>query len=262
MPLASSKAARTSWNAASSAPPHSEVTRIEPSPASRSAAPPPLAPGSPSSLHAASVSTATMAGARIRYFRIGSSTCSVNAGHARVGLGSGRTVGAASVPPPAWSLVVRRSLPGEGLLRFRVEDVQLVHRHRQLHLVSDAHLRLGGQQRDDLVPLGLGVDELLVAEVLDDVDLGWEAYGIALLAVGDLDVLRTEADEHVRTVRARVSGLGLLARQLELYATEKQILAFGFRRREVHGRRADEAGDEDVDRVVVQLLWHADLLED
>src|SRR5918995_3401824 len=195
MPLASSKAARTSWNAASSAPPQREVTRIEPSPSSRSAGAP-LAPGSSPSPHAARVSTATMAGARNRDFRMGSSTCSVSMGTRPLRLDVRN---------------VRGPLPGQRLLRIRVEDVQLLHRHREVDGVTDTDLLVRWQQRHDLVPLGLCVDELLVPEVLDHVDLGREANGVALLAVGKLDVLRTEADEHVGAVGARVGGPGLLS---------------------------------------------------
>ena len=82
--------------------------------------------------------------------------------------------------------------------------MQLVHRDRELHLVADSDLSVRRQERHDLVALSLRVNELLVAEVLDDVDLGREAHRAGLLAVGELDVLGPEADQHVRSVRSRL----------------------------------------------------------
>ena len=43
---------------------------------------------------------------------------------------------------------------------------------RELDVLAGLHLLVRWHQGDDLVALGLGMDELLVAQVLDDVDLG------------------------------------------------------------------------------------------
>jgi len=43
--------------------------------------------------------------------------------------------------------------------------------NREYDLLAGLHLLVRRHQGDDLVALGLGVDELLVAQVLDDVDL-------------------------------------------------------------------------------------------
>ena len=75
------------------------------------------------------------------------------------------------------------------------------------------------------------VDELLVAEVLDDLDAGREGSAVAA-RVPDLDVLGPEADEHA-----------VLAEPLDHVPP---------RRRSSKG--ADEAADEDVGRARVQLL--------
>ena len=56
-------------------------------------------------------------------------------------------------------------------LRLRVENMKLVRMNREVDLLAGLHLLVRWHQRDDLVALGLRMDELLVAEVLDDVDL-------------------------------------------------------------------------------------------
>src|SRR5207244_11317098 len=66
----------------------------------------------------------------------------------------------------------------EVLLGLRVENVQLVAGDRKLHLVPDAHFLVGRDERDDLVALGLGAEELFVAEVLDDVHLRRQPDGV------------------------------------------------------------------------------------
>src|SRR5262245_43256773 len=45
-------------------------------------------------------------------------------------------------------------------LRLRIEDVELLHRYGELHLLARLHLLFRRDQGDDLVSLGLGVDEL------------------------------------------------------------------------------------------------------
>src|SRR5204862_4661334 len=82
----------------------------------------------------------------------------------------------------------------EAFLGFRIEHVQLVVRDRELDLVADLDLAVARDKSHDLVALDLRVQQLLVAEVLDDVHVRGEAHRTVARAVGDLQVLRPEAD--------------------------------------------------------------------
>ena len=59
----------------------------------------------------------------------------------------------------------------ETQLRLGVENVQLVRMNREHDVLAGLHLLVRWHQGDDLVALRLGMDELLVTQVLDDVDL-------------------------------------------------------------------------------------------
>src|SRR5918999_433060 len=167
MPLSSVNAASTASNAVASAPPHRDVTSMLPSP---SAPPPPSPPPSP-------------------------------------GL---------AAPPPPPSPSPSPSPPARGsmalgglderLLALGIEDVQLVERDGEVDLVADAHLLLGWQEGNDLGALGLCVDQLLVAQVLHHVNTRRDAHRLSL-TVGNLDVLRSEADEQVGALGALASDL-------------------------------------------------------
>src|SRR5256885_961931 len=74
-----------------------------------------------------------------------------------------------------------------------------------------------------------------------------------------LEVFGRKADQQVAAAFLR-SGFCANARELEGRASELERAVVGFRGCEVHGRRADERSDEDVDRVVVELGRAADLL--
>src|SRR5205085_1656230 len=65
---------------------------------------------------------------------------------------------------------------GQAQLRLRVEDMQFVDVDRKLDFVACRHLLVRWYERNDLVSLGLPVDQLFVAEVLDDVDAGRNAH--------------------------------------------------------------------------------------
>jgi hypothetical protein len=56
-------------------------------------------------------------------------------------------------------------------LGLGIKDMKLVRMNREVDFLSGLHLLVRRHQGDDLVALGLGMDELLVSEVLDDVDL-------------------------------------------------------------------------------------------
>ena len=56
-------------------------------------------------------------------------------------------------------------------LGLGIEYVKLVRVNREFDFLAGLHLLVRWHQGDNLVALGLGMDELLVAQVLDDVDL-------------------------------------------------------------------------------------------
>src|SRR5918996_4390055 len=262
-PVSSSQGATIAWKLSSSAPPQTARTETVSPAKSPSPSPPGLAPSPSPAGHAVSTSIATMNGVTNRKLRIRFLHLLLVRGarHAFHRFCAGR--GAIVAAPAARLRLCPAGLSArQCLLRFGIEDVKLLHGYGERDGVADADLLVGRQQGHDLVALGLGVDELLAAEVLDDVHLGREAHRVIFSAVRQHDVFRPEADEHVRAVGTGVGRAGLVAREHQLGAAEDEVLALGRRGREVHGRRADEPGDEDVHRVVVELLRRAHLLEE
>src|SRR5439155_21160928 len=82
-------------------------------------------------------------------------------------------------------------------LGLRIEDMKLVRMNRELDFRAGLHLLVRWHQGDDLLALGLGMDQLPVAQVFDDVDLGRDVdRTYAALAV-QLEVFRAEADQQV-----------------------------------------------------------------
>ena len=70
-------------------------------------------------------------------------------------------------------------------------------RDREHDLVVHLHPLVRGDERDDLMAFGLCVDQHLVAEVLDDLDLGLDVRGSRSGVAVQLQVLRTETDQYV-----------------------------------------------------------------
>ena len=144
--------------------------------------------------------------------------------------------------------------------RLAVEHVQLVDRQLERHDVAGADAVRGVDDRDDLGALDRHVEQLLVAEVLDDVGRALDGRHQPR-HLAELEVLRTEAHDrlgaHVR------QGLAVLVGQREVEPALVQLGLPGAHRDldEVHRRAADEAGHEPVLGVVVQVLRGADLLE-
>jgi len=122
------------------------------------------------------------------------------------------------------------------------------------HHVAGAHPALCRDDRHDVDPRQHHVEELLVAEVLDDVGLG--LGGRIVAADGShVEVLRADADDEV-TSRRRADALAEPCRQrdLDAIALEPGGLAGPLQghREEVHRRAADEAGHELVVGPVVE----------
>ena len=65
---------------------------------------------------------------------------------------------------------------GQIQLGLRVEDMQFVDVNCELDLVARLDLLVRWHECNDLVALGLAVDELLMAQVLDDVDPRRDAH--------------------------------------------------------------------------------------
>jgi hypothetical protein len=106
------------------------------------------------------------------------------------------------------------------------------------------------------------VGVLLAAQPLDHVHVRRERDAAVGLVLGNdcgvLEVLRPDArDEHLRSARLRRH----LLVQLHVDEGELQGAALQRGRDHVHRRRADEARDEQVDRVLVQLARRRDLLK-
>ena len=120
-----------------------------------------------------------------------------------------------------------RPLADQCLLALRIEDVELVHGYGERDVVADADLLVGRQQRDDLVPLGLRVDELLAAEVLDDVDLGRESDRVC--RPGRLPARCAPAGSRSARWRHPVASPppGPARRSAQLCAAQDQVLALG-----------------------------------
>ncbi len=151
----------------------------------------------------------------------------------------------------------------EAVARLGVEHVDPRHRDVESQHVAGPHHVRGRHDRDEVLSLEAQVDQLVVAEVFDDVGLGLDCDTVGD-RLAELEVLRAEPDDDLASGRGTDRGLvagaeghgdrGRLQDHLAGRAT-------ALHRQEVHGRAADEAGHELVHRVVVQLLGLADLLE-
>ena len=182
-----------------------------------------------------------------------------------------RTRTSAAARPGSWKLRRRRAAPGVQLTserrtessRLGVEQVHLVERDVERDDVARADAPLGGDDRDEVLARHLDVEQLLVAEVLDDVRPGVDGGGLGA-GGDDVPVLRPDPDDEV-AARGRADPLaeGGGDRDLDALGLERRSLAGSLEghRDEVHRRAADEAGHELVDRAVVELLGRADLLQ-
>jgi hypothetical protein len=110
------------------------------------------------------------------------------------------------------------------------------------------------------------VDEYVRAHRLDYVNGGPELNALGLIGGLDqgrvLEVLGADAHDDLTARVAAFQGLAQLWRQRQPANRRGHAALLQRARHEVHGRRADEAGHEQVDRVRVQLVRRADLLQE
>jgi hypothetical protein len=95
------------------------------------------------------------------------------------------------------------------------------------------------------------------AEVLDDGDRRLELRQRAVREGGVLEGLRPDADDDALVARRRA----VRRRERDPVAAELDRVAGEPRLDQVHRRRTDEGGDEEVVRVAVEVLRRVDLLQ-
>src|SRR5438034_377917 len=149
----------------------------------------------------------------------------------------------------------------EALLRVRIEEVQLLGRHREVHVVPDPNVRTGRHESDDSLSDRAPAEQLLPAEVLHRFDPRADSYFAGVAFAVELEVLRPESDQDL-PVCALGRGVALSSRQPECAAAHLDVSVTHFRAREVHPRCVHECGYEDVERIVVELARRPDLLQD
>src|SRR5260370_7233483 len=159
----------------------------------------------------------------------------------------------------------RRPAADEGLLGLRIEEMQVIRIDRDLDAlprldIVTARIHPRGQR----LAADSEVDEDLAAHALDDLDFAVDLrQAVTAGEANVLDVLGPYA--HDDLLASRGAGLGkdaVLDRNLEALAREQGLaVAADIDGQEIHRRAADEAGDEEVDRVFVEHLWGVELLD-
>src|SRR6476659_223000 len=149
--------------------------------------------------------------------------------------------------------------------RLGVEDVHVARLRLEVDLLALLRGTTAVDARDERHGAGVlagGLEQLLLggtvdvgvgAELLDDVDRDGDARGVGR----QLEVLRTDAERHVLADTGEV-----LTRDRHGVAVQVDAAVGDRDVHEVHGGGADEAGDEDVGRVVVHAARAVALLED
>src|SRR5919112_3975434 len=159
----------------------------------------------------------------------------------------------------SWRMLV--SLPLSSVRQARsaagVEDVHVVGVRRDVDRVTLVVAAARVDADDHLVGCSLdatvAVDEPVRAQLLDDVDLDRQPLALVHEPPG----LRAHTD---RDVAVRLARRSPVDRDLIVPDPDPALLAV--RVEEVHRGRADEAGDEQVPRLVVEIQRGVDLLED
>src|SRR4051812_1366446 len=168
-------------------------------------------------------------------------------------------------------------VPGQVVAGRGIEDVHLAAVEPELRLPALAD-PAGGVDRDDRLGAQLlgvqltrqvtqlvgdrlrrlvrDVGELRVAQPLGDVhprpeDRAERALGL-VDERGVLEVLGPDPDQQQVTA---LDGRGTLVVEVDVPEGRRERVALEGRRQEVHRRRADEAGHEQVDRLLVELPW-------
>ena len=147
----------------------------------------------------------------------------------------------------------------EALARVGVEDVDVLRVGGDVDAVTLGDVVAAGDPDDHVgggaLDVAVAVDEAVGAELLDDGDVDREAT----LALGDqAPRLGAHAHGDVGVTRAQLLGGGRVDRH-EVVADLGLALLARLGLDEVHLRRADEAGDEQVDGLVVELQRGVDL---
>src|SRR6266545_2836168 len=156
----------------------------------------------------------------------------------------------------------RLRLGSQGQARLGVEQVDLVERDPEVEVVARLDREAGVDDRDDILLGCRDVEQLLGAQVLDDVRHAGQRGHVGL-GLSELDVVGSEAGDELAPAR-RPDGVAKARRNWnpEAVRLEHVTGAGDADVHEVHGRAADEARHETVDRPVVELLGRAHLLED
>ena len=152
------------------------------------------------------------------------------------------------------------------LLGFLVEEVHQLGLEAVLHglvaAVDSVEVDVGRRDDDDdVLAVGVDVQMQLGAHQLGDVDHGVDAV------LRQVDMDRADAgddvDGHLVHLLERFLLVGGQLEVLALHGRDVLVALLGQRCvKEVHLRRADEAGDEEVCRMVEDLLRGADLLDE
>jgi len=163
--------------------------------------------------------------------------------------------------------IVEIGLGGEPLLGPSVEQVDGVDLDDELdvaaHFRAAVRIDLGDQQ----IVADPAVDDDLVAERLDEFDVGRDRHRAAAVVARGVprffpDILRPDAEHDLPAVLARRHRPQLLRhRQAAARGRNDRAPVGQGGGEEVHRRRADEAGDEQVDRLLVDLERRAHLLQ-
>src|SRR5439155_20631797 len=149
----------------------------------------------------------------------------------------------------------------QSALGCRVEDVRASRIESERHGLPRMGLDFRTHPRNEGLPIGGAVKLQLAPEVLNDLHLRVDDLPVALT---DLDVLGSHPVHDLLADVVASDALGL-GRQLRLERTgidDRIVRRSGHSAgKEVHGRRADEAGDEKVRRTIVKHLWCVELLQ-
>src|SRR5262245_5283841 len=145
-----------------------------------------------------------------------------------------------------------------------IENVQAVDRHHQIDLLAGRQRKFGIDAGNaDIAAADTHRQQLFVAELLADHQIAAEGYLLAVACAAEPQVLRPHAERDEPSYLRAEAGKARL-RQLDGHAVgvEAEFVGLGGDRHidEVHGRRADETGNEAIVRLPKQAERAANLL--